>query len=132
MARREFSKSVKIQIIMRASKERAPSEIPFDACKCELCGAATKGRFAIDHIDPDGLQTDKSKPLMAAAGQLLCLPCHADKTKGDVANIAKAKRREARHIGAHKPAGNLRGPGFAKAERKHEARPALPPKVLFR
>ena len=97
MARREFTKAVKVEIIKRATPAGTLTP-PW----CEQCGAMAH-KWAIDHIDPDAMQTDKSKPLTAAEGQLLCLPCHDEKTKADVADIAKAKRVEAAHLGA-KPA----------------------------
>jgi hypothetical protein len=102
--RREFKKSVKVEIVKRA----IPIDIGAGArlrpnpemAHCEKCGLSTKGRFEIDHRDPDAMQIDKSKPLTAADGWLLCLPCHDEKTAKDVADIAKAKRREAAHLGA--------------------------------
>ncbi len=97
--RREFTKAVKLEIIKRTMD---PDHGGPGYAKCEKCRAPVV-KFAIDHIDPDAMQTDKSKPLTAAEGQLLCLPCHDEKTKADVADIAKAKRVEAAHLGA-KPA----------------------------
>ena len=108
MARREFMKAVKVQIIKRAIGSSGFAH-------CEACGQSTHGRFAIDHINPDGMQIDKSKPLTAADGQLLCLPCHDEKTKSDVSDIAKAKRVEAAHLGAKPPAPR----GFAKVSKEN-------------
>jgi len=88
--RREFSRAVKVEIIKRAT------------LNCEKCGGRAIG-FEIDHRNPDGMQIDKSRPLTADDGWLLCIPCHRKKTQTDVANIAKAKRIEARHLGAEKP-----------------------------
>lgn len=98
--RREFKRSVKVAIIKRATKE-LPSGFRYAAC--EKCGMDCRGRFVIDHIDPDALQIDKSKPLTAEEGQLLCLPCNEIKTKKDIADIAKVKRQEAEYLGADKP-----------------------------
>ncbi len=108
MSRREFSKAVKLQIIKRATPAGTLAP-PW----CEECGSMAF-KWAIDHIDPDAMQIDKSKPLTAADGQLLCLPCHAEKTKADVADIAKAKRVEAAHLGAK--AATPRG--FAKVSKE--------------
>jgi 5-methylcytosine-specific restriction protein A len=63
------------------------------------------GRIAYDHINPDGLTG--SNDLNNCA--VLCLACHKQKTRDDVGNIAKAKRREAKHIGAHKSRNPLPG-----------------------
>lgn len=116
MSRKEFTRAVKVAAIRRATRE---GEV-----YCETCGAMTKGRFHIDHVDADGLT---GKPVLENA-RVLCLPCHAEKTKADVAKIARAKRREARHVGAVKPAGKIRSAGFAKADKPRAIdKSALPP-----
>jgi 5-methylcytosine-specific restriction enzyme A len=97
MARREFSKAVKVACVKRATRDGRQY--------CEQCGALAK-RFEIDHVDPDGLT---GKPVLENA-KLLCKPCHDVKTPVDVAKIARAKRREAKHIGADKPAGTIKAP----------------------
>ena len=112
MSRREFTKAVSVAIIKRASQ----NDVPY----CEECHQQAT-RFHIDHIDPDGLQTDKSKKLKPEEGRLLCLPCHAEKTKADVANIAKAKRREAKHLGVKSTAPPIQSRGFVKAEKPPKA-----------
>ena len=123
--RREFTKAVKVEIIKRA---RVNAVI-----RCEKCAVDVRGSWHIDHIDPDAMQIDKSEPLTAEEGQLLCLPCHDEKTRKDVADIAKAKRREAAHLGARRPRQPMKGGGTLKGpSRKHEGRAALPPRSLFR
>ena len=94
MARREFSRSVKAQIVHRAMN--ADGQIV-----CEGCGLVLgKKPYHIDHTDPDAMQIDKSGKLTADDGKLLGVDCcHKPKTKIDVKNIAKAKRREAKHLG---------------------------------
>lgn len=86
--RREFSARVKVAAFERANGS------------CEGCGARlTVGKFHYDHDTPDGLG---GEPTLENC-RVLCVACHAVKTRtGDVPAIAKAKRREARHIGAHK------------------------------
>jgi hypothetical protein len=117
MNRREFTKPVAVEIVKRAI-------MPGSAWpNCEECHASCK-RFEIHHIRADGLEVDKSAKLAAAEGQLLCIPCHAEKTKADVAAIAKAKRREALHVGAKPtPRRPIQFPGFP-------AKPAREPKQL--
>lgn len=132
MARREFKKSVAAQIVLRATN-KATGQV-----HCEECGGACK-RWEIDHIIADGLTVDKSKPLKAEEGRLLCEPCHAVKTTThDVPAIAKAKRVEAKHLRL-KPVGPqpeirsapmMTTPKAAKrAERGH--RDSLPPRQLY-
>ena len=119
MSRREFTRAVKVEISKRAcGNGMLPDYL------CENCGKPTLGRWEIDHRDPDAMQIDKSRKLTAEDGWLLCIPCHAEKTKSDVAAIAKAKRIEANHLGVRrrpkqplKSGGTLRGP-----ERAHEGR----------
>ena len=101
MSRQEFPKSVKVASIKANTRD--------GVIYCEACGLPTR-RFAFDHRNPDGLT---GKPTLDNC-QLLCEPCHAEKTKQDVANIAKAKRREASHLGV-KSEPKLRGAGFRKA-----------------
>jgi 5-methylcytosine-specific restriction protein A len=92
--RREFSTRTKALAFQRANG------------RCEACGVRLQpGRIAFDHINPDGLT---GLPIVDNCA-VLCLACHKQKTRDDVGNIAKAKRREARHIGAHKSRNPLPG-----------------------
>lgn len=111
-ARREFSRSIKVEIIKRATRD--------GVVYCEECGSPTR-RFDIDHIDADGLQVDKSKPLTSAHGKLLCSgkreTCHGRKTaEKDIPAIAKAKRSEAAHLGAKAP-NTVKIPQLPKVEK---------------
>jgi 5-methylcytosine-specific restriction endonuclease McrA len=101
MARREFPKSVKVATIKRATRN--------GVTYCEECGALAKS-WEIDHANPDGLT---GEPTLENA-VLLCTPCHKEKTRGDVTKIAKAKRREANHLGIRKQP-TLKSPGFTPA-----------------
>jgi 5-methylcytosine-specific restriction endonuclease McrA len=85
--RKEFPKSVKVAVIKRATRE----SIVF----CEKCGALAK-KFQIDHVNPDGLT---GKPVIENA-MLICEPCFLEKNAIDAANIARAKRVEAKDLGA--------------------------------
>jgi 5-methylcytosine-specific restriction protein A len=85
--RKEFSTKTKALAFQRANG------------RCEECGARlTIGKFHYDHDTPDGLL---GEPTLANC-RVLCIACHLPKTRRDVHNISKAKRREARHIGARK------------------------------
>lgn len=101
MARKEFSRSVKLQAIKRATID--------GNLFCEICGGLIKGKFEIDHINPDGLT---GQPTLENA-QIACSPCHKEKTASDVGSIAKAKRVEARHIGLRKSS-----KGFPRREKE--------------
>ena len=87
MARKEFSRSVKVAVVKRAMRN---GEI-----YCEECNCLAKGKFEIDHIRADGLL---GEPTIENA-KLLCRACHVEKTASDVAAIAQAKRREAKALG---------------------------------
>jgi hypothetical protein len=63
---------------------------------------------------------------------LLCFKCHDEKTDKDKGNIAKAKRIEAKHIGADRPKGTIPNRGFPKSDRPHRDRQSLPTKGLFK
>lgn len=130
MSRREFPRAVKVEIIKRTTRD--------SVVYCESCGLPTK-RFDIDHKKADGLEIDKTRKLTADDGELLCSgsreTCHGRKTaEQDVPAIAKAKRREAAHVGATRPAGRIKSPGFPPSPRAANRVPKIPlqPKVLFR
>jgi len=113
MARKNFSKSVIVACIKRATKD--------GVVYCESCTLPCR-KWQIDHIIPDGLT---GEPTLENA-RLLCIECHFVKTKKDVAQIAKAKRQEAKHVGAVKPKGQIKSRGFAKKEKKRKLE--LPPR----
>lgn len=120
-SRAEFPKSVRVAVIKRATIN--------GVIRCEECHGAAKA-FDIDHINPDALT---GEPAIANA-KLLCKGCHSEKTKLDVAVIAKAKRREADHLRANvKPSQKIQSPGFAKGGRR-QSNPmpmSLPRRPLF-
>lgn len=113
MTRRNFPKSVIVACIKRATKD--------NVVYCEGCGLPCRS-WDIDHIRPDGLL---GEPTLENA-RLLCKTCHGVKTKDDVARIAKAKRQEAKHLGADKSKQKIQSRGFAKKEKKEKI--PLPPR----
>ena len=117
MARREFSKSIKVAVIKRATKD--------NVIYCESCGLPAK-RFEIDHRRADALL---GEPTLENA-MLMCSVCHSEKTKTDVAIISKAKRQEARHLGAVTSKVKIRSRGFPKKEKK-EKLPLPPRRAIF-
>ncbi len=84
--RREFPTKVKAAAFARADGH------------CEGClGWLYIGKFHYDHRIPDALGGEPTLDNCV----VLCVACHGEKTaKHDVPAIAKAKRREAKHIGA--------------------------------
>lgn len=114
--RREFPTKVRVAAFKRADG------------KCEFCGAVLRpGKYAYDHRIPDGLT---GEPTLENC-RVICNPCHDVKTVQDVADIARAKRREARHIGAVKPKAKIAS--RAKSPRIERDRlPCPPPRPLFR
>ncbi|MGX9980666.1 HNH endonuclease [Methylobacterium fujisawaense] len=107
MPRREFSKSVQRDAFVRADG------------KCEGCGAKLSvGKFAYDHINPDGLT---GEPTLENC-QVLCSPCHRAKTDKDIGDIARAKRRSDKHMGVKDPHRRpIQSRGFAKAPPQRNA-----------
>ena len=132
MNRQEFTKPVRFQIIQRARVGSTTFR-----CEREGCGAIVMG-FEINHKNMDALKdgfgSNKRVPLTANDGELLCKPCHREETKRQMASLAKAKRIEARHVGAHEPRVKIRSRGwsFAKKGRAHADRASLKPKDLFK
>lgn len=130
MTRREFTRAQKAAIIKRAMDGKG-------RIRCDLCGIDCTGkRVEVDHIIAESLRPaeDLAKPLTIAEGQALCGACHDAKTfRADIPNAAKAKRREAIHIGAKAPPRKkIQSRGFPKSERRKPATApltkALPPR----
>jgi hypothetical protein len=97
MTRREFTKAQKAEMIRRASDAKGN-------IFCEGCGLNVTGKqVEFDHTIPEALILDKSRKLTADDGKMLgrdcCHRAPGGKTAQDVTNIARAKRREARHLG---------------------------------
>jgi hypothetical protein len=123
MARREFTKTIKVAIIKRATRD--------GVVYCEKCGLPSK-KFNIDHTRPDGLEVDKSKKLTAEEGQLLCVACHKEKTVVDKANIAKAKRREEKSLGIKAETQKIASPVPREVTKpKKNLNPLGPPRPMF-
>lgn len=123
MPRREFSPSVYAAIVKRAM-------LPDGTIACEGCNLVLgKKPYQVDHTKPDGLEIDKSRKLTVDDGKLLGVECcHAPKTKIDVANIAQAKRREAKFTGAKRASSNL---SAGPKERKQSRHPQSFHKPLY-
>jgi 5-methylcytosine-specific restriction protein A len=120
MPRRDFSRKVKA-----AAKARA-------AGRCDKCKAALKkGEGDVDHILPDILG---GEPILANA-QVLCRPCHAEKTADDIRRTRKADRARDKASGAIRPSSALRGRSREEKIAARDARAVtklpLPPRQLF-
>jgi len=69
---------------------------------CHICGQridGTRERWDVEHVIPLALGGDDDGENLQPAHA----KCHAKKTADDVKVIAKAKRIEAKHIGANRP-----------------------------
>jgi 5-methylcytosine-specific restriction protein A len=92
--RKEFSTKTKALAFQRANG------------RCEECGfRLTPGKFHYDHAIPDGLTGGNDLDNC----RCICVGCHSRKTPVDVSRIAKAKRVQARHIGARQSRNPLPG-----------------------
>lgn len=101
--RREFSRKLRAQIILRATNERGQ-------IVCEGCGLVLGHKpYEIDHKVPEGLIMNKSTPLTADDGQLLGRDCcHRggnNKTTHDIRQIRKADRQRDKDTGAMRSKG---------------------------
>lgn len=128
MPRREFTKTVKKQIIARSTNKDG------QIC-CEGCNLILGlKKYDIDHTHPDGLTAEKRK-LTAEDGQLLCKQCHKAKTKRDVQAMRKADRVRNRHTGATAPKQTIKGKPLSKAQKRLSVAsvlPELPKRSLFK
>ena len=96
--------------------------------KCEACGVVLKpGGYHADHDNPDGLT---GEPTFENC-RILCLPCHAIKTPSDVEKIAKAKRREAKHLGIKPDKRPIPSPVKAEKQRRVEQLPMPARRPMF-
>jgi hypothetical protein len=112
--RLEFPPKVYKAIVLRANG------------KCELCGAVLKkGEAEVNHKDMDAMVVEKRK-LTIDDGECLCKPCHREITNKQLTALAKAKRNEAKHIGAVKPKGRQK-----PVKEQRTAKAGLPPRRLY-
>lgn len=122
MSRREFPRSVKIEVVKRATRG--------GVVYCEACELPAR-KWQIDHVRADGLG---GEPKLANA-MLICEACFGIKNPDDARKIAKAKRREAKHLGVVKSARPIRSAPMVTTERAARRRanpkPSLPPRPLF-
>jgi len=106
--------------------------------KCENCGATlTHGKVGFarreehDHDNPDYFSKDNSLENCV----VLCRTCHVEKTRKDIADIAKSKRREERDMGFREPPKQtIQSRGFQKRKKRGriELPNELPPPPLAR
>lgn len=123
MNRREFSQSVRVQIIRRATRGLGT----VDKVYCERCLLPAR-KWEIHHRVMDAMEVDKRRKLTAADGELLCESCHDPITSAQRKDLTRAKAREASHIGA-KPPSKRPIPQRHKAEKPaKEASGKLPTK----
>lgn len=104
MTRRRWSTTVRMAI-----RERFGAE-------CQMCRMPLGVRgFDLDHAIPLAMGGEDVEDNLRP----LCLPCHRLKTRGDVGAIAKARRREASHVGAKAPSARpIRSRGFDPQPRR--------------
>lgn len=100
-----------------------------DGDKVRCNAALARGRVEFDHdlaAELGGLATFENC-------RALCKICHRTKYPADAAAIAKAKRREAAHVGAARPKGQIKSADFPRVERTHAGRgPAIGMSEIFR
>lgn len=104
--RTEFPGKVKVAAFRRANGR----------CEEHDCGLLlTPGKYHYDHIIPDQLGGEATLDNCA----VLCLRCHGKKTAtADVPAIAKAKRIERKHVGAHRSSRPMPGSRASKWKAK--------------
>lgn len=103
MSRREFPAKVKVAAFQRANGH------------CEKCGTYIIAGAQYDHRIPDALGGEPTLENCVC----LCAKCHRSKTSTvDVPMIAKAKRIEAKRVGAKKSKNPLPGSRATRWKRK--------------
>lgn len=121
MARREFTASVKAEIIKRANGICENRFMPKDILH-RFVQPCPNPPTDVDHIYADTLETDKSGPLTADDGAYLCKMCHLIKTGSDQKMRAKrnkhAVRKDRPKPGWFQSGQKLQSGGFNKTYRK--------------
>lgn len=105
MTRRRISTRLRISIFTDA------------AGLCHICGRpidGTRERWEVEHIIPLALGGADDAGNMRPAHTR----CHRSKTTEDVGRLAKAKRQEARHLGAKKARAVIPGSKASQWKRK--------------
>lgn len=120
MSRVEFTSAVKVKRLALAEFKCEGFVERDDGSKVRCNAALAQGRVEFDHDIAAELGGDAS----FSNCRSLCRQCHRDKYPSDAAKIAKAKRREAKAVGADKPAGAIRSAGFPPS-----AKPNHPPRA---
>ena len=97
---------------------------------CHMCGGLVIGKeWDVSHEIPLELGGADDETNWKVAHR----KCHRDHTANvDIPNIARAKRREARNIGAMRPKQTITSRGFASSDKPaREPKPRLPPRPMF-
>ena len=116
--RREFTRAQKVAMLKRAMDAHGN-------IRCEGCGLNITGKIVeFDHVIPEALILDKNRELSIEDGRVLgrdcCHRAPGTKTARDLAAIAEAKRREARHLGVRSTR-PLSSRGFPTVPPQHAA-----------
>jgi 5-methylcytosine-specific restriction endonuclease McrA len=100
-----------------------------DGC-CHACGIHIGGKkWEVDHVIALITGGRHAEPNLAP----ICIPCHREKTRGDVGIKSKIAAVKARHDGVKRPTGDLKGRGFPESPKAEKAsqRASLPPRKLY-
>lgn len=97
--RLEFDKKTKIEMFRRAG---GPEDL---RCEAKNCGVRLRGKpFHYDHIieewEREDIERGLREPLTAEDGQVLCVPCHNEKSKRKTGERAHGKRIQAKEARA--------------------------------
>ncbi len=112
MSRREFSKQVRREALARAWGH---CEGIVEGLRCNA--VLTIGKYHLDHENPDG---QGGEPTLENC-RVLCLQCHANKTRRDIKAIAKTKRIQDKHNGITTKRKKIQSRGFQKSEPQRTA-----------
>ena len=107
----DFTRGIRIAVRLRSTRG--------GVAYCEKCGLPTKD-FRIDHRTAAGLNGSRK----IENAWLLGKCCYAEKDAADNANVKRATRLEAAHLGvSDRPSRKIGGRGFDKQPRKSRCGP---------
>jgi len=129
MSRTEFTRATKQAALKRSGVKCEASGPRYGLQEGQRCNCSLSLGVQYDHDVPDQLGGDNSLENCRA----VCVQCHRIKTRGDIQQIRKSDRQRDKHAGVIRPAGKIKGKGFAKTERssKRSSKPALPNRPLY-
>ncbi|KAA0684571.1 HNH endonuclease [Neorhizobium sp. P12A] len=131
MSRTEFTRATKRDALERSGGKCEASGPRYGLEEGQRCNCSLSVGVIFDHDNPDQMGGDNSLENCRS----ICITCNKFKTRGDIREIRKSDRIRDKNSRVIRPAGKLKGPGFAKAAKPDrvpkDSLPPLPRRPLY-